>query len=63
VCRVTPLGHSYDVHAGPTLSGTDDAELDRLAHEHVAEHHPDDGIGDEFIAKHNADNAKDSAST
>jgi hypothetical protein len=29
----------------------------------VAEHHPNDGIGDDFIAKHIADNAKESAST
>jgi predicted small metal-binding protein len=43
---------------GLELRGTDDGELDRLAHDHVAEHHPNDGISDEFIAK----NAKDSAS-
>jgi hypothetical protein len=28
----------------------------------VAEHHPDDGISDEFIANHIAQNARDSAS-
>src|SRR5438309_5849727 len=33
-----------DCLCGLTLSGADDAELDRLAHEHVAEHHPNDGI-------------------
>jgi predicted small metal-binding protein len=52
-----------DCPCGRTLTGADDAELDRLAHEHVAEHHPDDGISDEFIANHIAQNAKDSAST
>jgi predicted small metal-binding protein len=51
-----------DCLCGLTLSGADDAELDRLAHEHVAEHHPNDGIGDDFIAQHIADNARDSAS-
>jgi predicted small metal-binding protein len=52
-----------DCVCGLTLSGADDAELDRLAHEHVTEHHPNDGIGDDFIAKHIADNAKESASS
>lgn len=47
---------------GLKLTGTDDAELDRLAHEHVDEHHPDDGISDEFIANHIAQNAKEAAS-
>jgi predicted small metal-binding protein len=51
-----------DCPCGRTLTGTDDTELDRLAHEHVAEHHPNDGISDEFIANHIAQNAKDSIS-
>jgi len=29
----------------------------------VAEHHPNDGISDEFIANHIAQNAKESVST
>jgi predicted small metal-binding protein len=52
-----------DCLCGLTLSGTDDGELDRLAHGHVDEHHPDDGISDEFIANHIAQNAKDSVRT
>jgi predicted small metal-binding protein len=51
-----------DCLCGLTLNGTDDGELDRLAHEHVQEHHPKDGISDEFIADHIARNAKDSES-
>jgi predicted small metal-binding protein len=46
-----------------TLNGSDDAELDRLAHEHVEQHHPNDGISDEFIADHIANNARDSVSS
>ncbi len=52
-----------DCLCGLRLTGNDDADLDRLAHEHVAEHHPNDGIGDEFIANHIAQNAKDAVTT
>jgi predicted small metal-binding protein len=52
-----------DCLCGLTLSGADDRELDRLAHEHVEQHHPDDGISDQFIADHIAQNAKDSTPT
>jgi hypothetical protein len=52
-----------DCPCGQTLTGADDTELDRLAHHHVAQHHPNDGITDEFIASHIAENATDSVST
>jgi hypothetical protein len=52
-----------DCPCGRTLTGEDDAALDRLAHDHVAEHHPDDGISDEFIADHIARNAREAVST
>ena len=52
-----------DCPCGTTLTGTDDRDLDRIAHEHVSQHHPNDEISDEFIANHIAQNARDSAST
>jgi predicted small metal-binding protein len=52
-----------DCPCGRTLTGADDADLDRLAHDHVAKDHPNDGITDEFIANHIAQNAKDAVAT
>lgn len=49
-----------DCLCGLTLNGSDDAELDQRAHEHVEQHHQNDGISDEFIADHIAKNARDS---
>ena len=48
---------------GLTLNGRVDAELDQLAHEHVEQHHPNDGISDDLIADHIAKNARNSVSS
>jgi predicted small metal-binding protein len=52
-----------DCPCGRTLTGADDAELNRIAHEHAAQDHPDEGISDEFLANHIAQNARDAVST
>jgi hypothetical protein len=41
------------------LTGTDDEDLFRLGRAHAEEHHPDDGITDEFIREHVRANAGD----
>ena len=45
---------------GITLTGSNDEELFRLGRRHADEHHPDDGITDDFIRDHVAANAVDS---
>lgn len=47
---------------GLTLTGRDDEELFRRGREHADEHHPDDGISDEFIRERVRAGARDVAS-
>ena len=44
---------------GITLTGADDEDLFRLGRQHADEHHPDDGITDDFIREHVRANARD----
>jgi hypothetical protein len=44
---------------GITLTGADDEELFRLGRQHADEHHAADGITDDFIRQHIANNARD----
>lgn len=46
---------------GITLSGSDDDELFSQGRQHADSHHPDDGISDDFIRSHIAQNASDAA--
>jgi hypothetical protein len=44
---------------GIVLSAGNDQDLFRKGREHADAHHPDDGITDEFIRGHIAENARD----
>jgi len=46
---------------GISLAGSDDEDLFRLGRQHADSHHANDGITDEFIRGHIAQNARDSA--
>ncbi len=48
-----------DCPCGLTLAGADDEELLARGREHADEHHPDDGISDDFIREHVGANAHD----
>lgn len=47
-----------DYPCGISLSGSDDEELFRRGREHADTHHANDGITDEFIRGHIAENAR-----
>jgi predicted small metal-binding protein len=59
--REGKMARIVDCPCGITLSAADDGELFRLGRQHADEHHRDDGITDEFIRDHVAQNARDSA--
>lgn len=48
-----------DCPCGLTLSGTDDEDLYRKGRAHADEHHPNDGITDDFIREHVRANARE----
>ena len=48
-----------DCPCGLTLTGTDDEDLFRKGRAHADEHHPNDGITDDFIREHVRTNARD----
>lgn len=48
-----------DCPCGLTLTGSDDEDLFRGGRAHADEHHPNDGITDEFIREHVRANARD----
>jgi hypothetical protein len=52
-----------DCPCGITLTGADDQDLNRLAHEHVDQDHIGEGISDEFISNHIAQNARDAVAS
>lgn len=55
------MARALDCPCGITLNGADDEELFRLGREHADAHHPDDGITDDFIRGHIAEDARDGA--
>lgn len=55
------MSRVVDCPCGISLSGSDDADLFRRGREHADAHHPNDGIGDDFIRGHIAQNARDAA--
>jgi len=48
-----------DCPCGITLSGADDDELFQIGRQHADDHHPNDGITDDFIREHVTANARD----
>ena len=55
------MSRVVDCPCGISLSGSDDEELFRRGREHADAHHPNDGITDEFIRGHIAQNARHAA--
>ncbi|MGH3184332.1 MAG: hypothetical protein ACRDOE_20835 [Streptosporangiaceae bacterium] len=55
------MARVLDCPGGITLSSADDQELFRLGLEHAEAHHPHDGITDDFVFGHIAQNARYSA--
>ena len=53
------MARIVDCPCGIVLSAGDDEELFRTGREHADEHHPNDGITDDFIRDHVAQNARD----
>ena len=55
------MSRVVDCPCGISLNGSDDEELFRRGREHADEHHANDGITDDFIRGHIAENARDRA--
>jgi predicted small metal-binding protein len=56
------MARIVDCPCGITLTGADNEELFRFGREHADAHHPNDGITDDFIREHIAQNSRDSVS-
>ena len=57
------MTRELDCPCGLTLTGTDDEDLFRKGRDHADEHHPTDGITDEFIREHVRANACDAVAS